>query len=237
MSVVDWLNVSSVTPCLTRSTVLAACIVIGTAMLSMGESERSGDRNTLIGVVCIVASLAMDGITAGLQKRIQNETQAATTYDFLYYTSCAMAATALLVSVATGDWTAGWAYCWEHPLLARRIVVLCICSSIGQSFIFFVICNFDTAVCATVTTTRKMASVVWSVSTKGHVLSPGGWGGLGLALVGVVMELRRKITGPRKAARGAEALEEESEVPLVAAQGGTLSRRTAATPRSGPLVV
>jgi UDP-galactose transporter B1 len=50
-------------------------------------------------------------------------------------------------------------------------------------------------VCATVTTTRKVFSVLLSIFLKGHSMSPIGWVGLSLASGGILSELMDKKEG------------------------------------------
>ena len=62
----------------------------------------------------------------------------------------------------------------------------------GQSFIFYTIATFDPLVCTTVTTTRKIFSVLLSIFLKGHSLPPAGWAGVALASAGILAEAAGK---------------------------------------------
>jgi UDP-galactose transporter B1 len=185
-----------------RDYCLAAAIVGGTAMLSLGESkgekEEQQHTNTLTGITFIIMSLAMDGVTAGLQKRLKRNALVAnkipTPCDFLLYTNVSMAATALTIALATDDWRQGWTFTVENPAMLRMILTCCVCSAIGQSFIFYIVAHFDPLVCATVTTTRKITSVVWSITTKGHVMSKQGGMGLLLAVSALLLEIQGKVS-------------------------------------------
>jgi UDP-galactose transporter B1 len=178
---------------------LAGAIVMGTALLSLGESSKEGkaSMSSPIGIVFILLSLVMDGVTAGLQKRLKSDAaktgKLPTTYDFLLYTNLSMAGTALTISIINYDFVDGWIFLTEHPDIQRMIAMVCLCSAVGQSFIFYVVAQFDPLVCATVTTTRKILSVVWSIATKGHHISGQGCVGLGLAIGGLLMEIRGKV--------------------------------------------
>jgi UDP-galactose transporter B1 len=140
----------------------------------------------------------MDGVTAGLQKRLKQNAlltqKIPTPCDFLLYTNASMAATALTIALATDDWRQGWKFTVENPAILRMVLQVCICSAIGQSFIFYVVAHFDPLVCATVTTTRKIMSVVWSIATKGHELSEQGCMGLGLAVSALLLEIQGKVS-------------------------------------------
>ena len=76
--------------------------------------------------------------------------------------------------------------------LETKIVKFALCSAVGQSFIFYTISNFDSLVCTTVTTTRKVFSVLLSIFLNGHKLSSQGWVGIGIASLGILSELQGK---------------------------------------------
>jgi len=182
-----------------RDYLFAALVVGGTALLSVGSKkvDKDDDHNnsTPAGLLFILLSLVMDGITAGFQKRLKRTYSAAppTTYDFLLFTNLAMGAIALAVSIGTMDLIIGYHFLNQNPIVAQMIIKVCICSAIGQSFVFYVVATFDPMVCSTITTTRKMLSVVWSVVSKGHELSNQGTLGLALALSGLLVEMQGKL--------------------------------------------
>lgn len=197
----------------------AALLVSGTALLSLntgGSSHGSNSTSSMAGILWISASLIMDGVTAGLQKRIQIETIHAPpkTLDFLLLTNISMGTIALIVSillpstittiasssstpttydvVSSNELLAGMQYLQQNPVCLRMVLTLCICSIIGQTFIFYIIAQFDPLVCSSITTTRKILSVLWSIVMKGHVISFQGKIGILLAITGMMLEIKGK---------------------------------------------
>jgi UDP-galactose transporter B1 len=71
-------------------------------------------------------------------------------------------------------------------------------SAVGQSFIFYTISNFEPLVCSTVTTTRKIFSVLLSIFVNNHKLDARGWTGIGVACMGIVGELQDKASKQHK---------------------------------------
>lgn len=169
-------------------------IIGGTAIVSMGK--KKGGSNSLMGVVYIMLSLALDGVTAGFQKRLKTETAKVGVkpkpYDFMFWTNLFMAITATFVALGLGELTSGVAFCVDNPEIMSKIVKFAICSAVGQSFIFYTIANFDPLVLSTITTTRKIFSVLLSIFLKGHALSLTGWSGIALACGGILSELTEK---------------------------------------------
>eukprot|EP00957_Ditylum_brightwellii_P201538 15326115-Ditylum_brightwellii.AAC.1 len=106
----------------------------------------------------------MDGVTGGLQKRLKADMNKVgikpKPYDFMFWTNLYMMIVAIFISFVLGEFT----------------------QAIGQSFIFYTVAHFDPLVCSTVTTTRKIFSVLLSIFTKGHQMSLQGWFGVSLAV-------------------------------------------------------
>jgi len=185
-----------------REYVQVAMIIGGTAVVSMGKKKGGSQSNSALGVAYIIGSLVLDGVTAGFQKRLKAETAKAGVkpkpYDFMFWTNLFMCGTAVVVALALGEFTSGLAYCASNPEILPMIVKFSLCSAVGQSFIFYTIANFDPLVLSTVTTTRKIFSVLLSIFMKGHSLSLTGWSGIGLACLGIVSELQAKASGKGK---------------------------------------
>jgi solute carrier family 35 (UDP-galactose transporter), member B1 len=180
-----------------REYLQVVAIIGGTAIVSMGK--KKGGENSILGVLYIALSLLLDGVTAGFQKRLKTETAKVGVkpkpYDFMFWTNLFMGVTAAAIAIGLGEFASGMAYCTKNPEILSKIINFSICSAIGQSFIFYTIANFDPLVLSTVTTTRKIFSVLLSIFLKGHALSLTGWSGIGLASMGILSELQDKMGG------------------------------------------
>jgi UDP-galactose transporter B1 len=184
-----------------REYLQVAAIIGGTAIVSMGK-KKGGASSSAMGVFYIVMSLALDGVTAGFQKRLKVDTAKVGVkpkpYDFMLWTNLFMCLTAAVIALALGEMTTGVAFCTANPEILSKIIKFAICSAVGQSFIFYTIANFDPLVLSTVTTTRKIFSVLLSIFLKGHSLSLMGWSGIALACGGILSELVLKSGGGGK---------------------------------------
>lgn len=200
----------------TNDYLYACAIVFGTTLLSLSRSSSSStaqqQHTTTLGIVMILLSLAADGATAGLQRKMitgnQDLKEQPKSYDFLLYTNLAMAVLAFFIAIATGDLFDGYAFLEERPGLSIMISQLCMCSAVGQVFVFYIIANFSPQMCAIITTSRKILSVGWSIAMKGHFINTQGTVGLAIALVGMVLEIHSKVKkcgkrpGPSDIVRG-----------------------------------
>lgn len=173
-----------------RDYLFAVLIVSGTALVSMGSNTaHQASSDTVTGLCLITASLFTDGCTGGLQKRLKKTTASfhPNNFDFLLYSHISQFVIAVCLCCITGE-------LWQAPQFIARnldiswyLISSCICSCIGQCFIFYVIQKFDPLVCTTITTTRKMMTIVLSFVFKGHRLDK--YGSLGLCLAGVALFL------------------------------------------------
>jgi solute carrier family 35 (UDP-galactose transporter), member B1 len=178
-----------------REYLSVAAIIGGTCIVSMGK-KSSGPASSMLGILFIVLSLACDGITGGVQNRLKKKSKEigveAKPYDFMFWTNLYMGITALAFAFGLQEVAPGIKYCTENPIILNKIIKFAVCSAVGQSFIFYTIANFDPLVCTTVTTTRKVFSVLLSIFLNGHQMSMEGWGGIGLASAGILSELLDK---------------------------------------------
>jgi UDP-galactose transporter B1 len=185
-----------------REYLQVAAIIGGTAIVSLGKKKGGGGDNSMMGVFYILMSLVLDGVTAGFQKRLKTETSKIGVkpkpYDFMFWTNLFMCLTACVVAGALGEVQSGVAFLVANPEILSKITKFAICSAVGQSFIFYTIANFDPLVLSTVTTTRKIFSVLLSIFLKGHSLSVLGWSGIGLSCSGILSELQSKSSGKKK---------------------------------------
>jgi UDP-galactose transporter B1 len=183
-----------------REYLQVAAIIGGTAIVSMGK-KKGGTSSSAMGVAYIVFSLVLDGVTAGFQKRLKTETAKKGVkpkpYDFMFWTNLFMCLTAIVIAMGLGEIQSGMAFCSANPEILTKIVKFSICSAVGQSFIFYTIANFDPLVLSTVTTTRKIFSVLLSIFLKGHSLSVTGWSGIALACAGIMSELESMSKGKK----------------------------------------
>jgi len=182
-----------------RQYLQVAAIIGGTAIVSMGKKKGGSTSNSSVGVAYIILSLVLDGVTAGFQKRLKVATAQAGVkpkpYDFMFWTNLFMALTAIVIATGLGDMSSGLAFCTANPEIFSKIGQFALCSAVGQSFIFYTIANFDPLVLSTVTTTRKIFSVLLSIFLKGHSLSLTGWSGIGLSCAGILSEMQSKMSG------------------------------------------
>nr|ABV22077.1 solute carrier family 35 [Amphidinium carterae] len=170
-------------------------IILGTVLVSMKGKSSSGS-STLFGVLYICGSLALDGLTGGVQSRLKAKQKekgvVAKPYDFMFWTNLFMMLVAVVVSTGLGETFSGWAFVMAHPAILTKVLLFAACSAFGQSFIFYTISNYGPLKVAGITTTRKIFSVLLSIFLKGHKLSLLNWAGIAVGSIGIAGELLPK---------------------------------------------
>lgn len=165
----------------------ASAIVAGTSLVTLAEGSSKSAQSSIAGMALVAAALACDGIVGGVQKSFKVECkekqQKARPYDMMFWTNFYMALAALVAALAGNELKKGMAFCRRNPSVMRQILKLSVCGAMGQSCIFYTISNFDSVVCTAVTTTRKLASVLLSLS-EGDKAGLSRLGLLGVAIAG-----------------------------------------------------
>lgn len=185
-----------------RKYLQVALIVGGTVMVNMSKKKASGESDTW-GLVFIMGSLACDGLTGGVQDRMKasykkTHSKSLQPYDMMFFTNLFMCLVALVVSLATNQFFGGIQYVTENPECAKMLFYFSMCSAAGQFFIFYTIANLGPLTCSTVTTTRKIFTVLLSIFVHGHPINEFGWAGIGTASLGIIGELAEKMGGSSK---------------------------------------
>merc|ERR1712066_748507 len=106
-----------------------------------------------------------------------------------FWTNFFMMVVGALAALCLGEFATGIAFILGNPAILPKVLAFGVCSAIGQSFIFFVVSEYGPLKNATVTTTRKIFSVLLSIFLKGHALAPMGWAGIALGSVAIIGEL------------------------------------------------
>jgi len=181
-----------------------ALIVAGTAVVSTAGKSKKGE-SSVVGLAFLVAALACDGIVGGTQKRLKaalkEKGMKERNFEMQFFTNFYMTLTAIVFMFALGEFEPGSKFLLANPGIFTDILKFSACSAVGQAFIFFTISAFDPLVCTTVTTTRKVFSVLFSILTKGHTLNSQGWTGIAMACGGILGELEEKYSSSKSKAK------------------------------------
>merc|ERR1712176_1178508 len=161
-------------------------------MGSLAGKSKKGE-SSVTGLVFLCAALACDGIVGGTQKGMKKalaeKGMKEKNFEMQFLTNFYMALTAVVFTFVLGELEPGLNFLRKNPEILSNVIQFAACSAVGQAFIFFTISSFDPLVCTTVTTTRKVFSVLYSIFAKGHQLNAQGWTGIAMACGGILGEL------------------------------------------------
>lgn len=176
-------------------------IVGGTVAVSMAGKSKPGEASSIFGLVFLVSALVCDGIVGGTQKGLKAKLKAKKmterNFEMQFIQNLYMMATGMGFVFIMGEFETCFVFLADNPDIFYDIVKFAICSAVGQAFIFYMISSFDPLVCTTVTTTRKVFSVLLSIVSKGHKLNMQGWAGIATACAGILGELEHKYSESR----------------------------------------
>merc|ERR1711865_604276 len=192
-----------------RKWVQVGLIIFGVVLLTVGKKKSGKDsaanENEAIGLGCLMLALVCDGATGGIQTNMKDQYKEdhgkkLQSYDLMLFTNLMMLLVAVGASTALDQLFSGVAFVSANPELMVALAKFSACSAIGQSAIFFTMANFDPLVTTTVTTVRKIFSVLLDIVSRGHVLNEIQWGGVAICSLGVLGELQEKFGGSKKPA-------------------------------------
>ena len=178
-----------------------ALITAGVCIFNLVGKSKAGGADSSYGLALIGFSLLMDAVTGGLQDRVKVRTKELnagapsskpTTHESMMYTNAAGCAVIAVVGFATGEITAGFAFCGRHPQVLTAIAIYSLASAMGQNFIYYTITNFNPLVLTTVTTTRKIFTTVYSVfRDPSNSLNTMQWSGCAAVFLGLALDIVR----------------------------------------------
>ncbi|EDU39713.1 Solute carrier family 35 member B1 protein [Pyrenophora tritici-repentis] len=182
------------------------------------------DASQSIGLVLLGVNLLFDGLTNTVQDHIftsfkgftgpqmmcaQNIMSTALTVGYLLVTPL-LASTPLsaYLGTASSELSDALNFITQYPTVGWDVLMFSACGAIGQVFIFHTLAHFSSLLLVTVTVTRKMLTMVWSVWWFGHEITGMQWLGVGLVFGGIGAEAavgRREKAKKAAAKKAAEA--------------------------------
>ncbi|KAF8543978.1 UDP-Glc/Gal endoplasmic reticulum nucleotide sugar transporter [Trichophaea hybrida] len=162
------------------------------------KSEVSNEeKNVIWGMMLLMINLLFDGLTNTIQDDIFAKAPKGTVSGpqmmaALNTLSSVLTSAYLVLNPWSTELMDALAFIGEHPKVGIDILGFAFCGAVGQVFIFYTLAKFGSLVLVTVTVTRKMLSMVFSVVAFGHSLSAMQMLGVGLVFFGIGAEAEVK---------------------------------------------
>jgi UDP-galactose transporter B1 len=187
----------------------------------------SADASQTLGLMLLGVNLLFDGLTNTVQDHIfgtfkgysgpqmmcaQNILSTALTVSYLMI-SPFLATTSLgswigLSSTGNGELSDALSFVAKYPEVGWDVLMFSACGAVGQIFIYHTLAHFSSLLLVTVTVTRKMLSMVWSVIWFKHEITGMLWVGVACVFGAVGAEA---ALGRREKAKKAKAKKAEEE--------------------------
>ncbi|CAN8065546.1 unnamed protein product [Agarophyton chilense] len=185
-----------------------ALITLGVALFSWNSKKAANAEPTsILGFLLLFASLFMDGVTGPLQERLVARYKPST-HQLMFWQNFCSVVWLLAGLVATGEGVRAGSFVLRHPHVMIDVMQFSLVSAFGQNFIFYTVRNFSALIVTTITTTRKMFTVLLSIFLYNHQMEPRKWVGLALVFVAISWEAAakqraKKLKAANKAAQEA----------------------------------
>ena len=148
--------------------VVACGVTAGVALFKLYERSDTSEKDTqLMGVVLILIYLGADSFTSNWQSRLFKEAEVSS-MAMMCYVNLFSSLFTLLSLLVNAESAYVARFVATAPELMRHVVLMAICSAIGQLFIFHTIKAYGPLVFATIQTVRQFLSVVLSLVLFAH---------------------------------------------------------------------
>lgn len=170
-------------------------IIVGTALVcrDVGESLWPPMAKRFI-----LAALVCDGIVGGTQQGMKDVFVDMKCkqrfFEMQFFTNLYMFVAATVFTFVKDENKPAREFLATYPGVETDINHLLILSAFGQSCIFYIISRFDPVVCTTLTTVRKVLSVLLSMLAKNHPFTSLGGCGIFLVVTGILCEIQEGMT-------------------------------------------
>jgi len=169
--------------------VVVGLITLGIYIFTSAKSSSGGEKeSSTFGLMLLVISLAMDGLTGPFQERLIHIYKPSH-YHMMYFINWWASIILGIALIATGKGIEGVQFCINFPEILSKLLLFSITSAIGQNFMYLTIYSFGSLACSLVTTTRKFFTIFISVLMFGHPLSNTQWVGVGVVFAGLSIDI------------------------------------------------
>ncbi|KAF1842969.1 UDP-Glc/Gal endoplasmic reticulum nucleotide sugar transporter-like protein [Cucurbitaria berberidis CBS 394.84] len=210
------------------------CVTLGVAVFTLhnpstakkaAKKGLSADASKTLGLFLLGVNLLFDGLTNTVQDQIfssfkgftgpqmmcaQNIMSTALTVGYLlvspYIAGTPLGSWLGLAPTGNGELADALHFVTANPSVGWDVLTFAACGAVGQVFIFHTLAHFSSLLLVTVTVTRKMLTMVWSVWWFGHEITGMQWVGVGLVFGGIGAEAAFNRAEKKKKMLAKEAL-------------------------------
>lgn len=135
-----------------------------------GDSHESNTNQTTIALVLIIVSILSEGVVGVIQDRMRATTKPSALH-MMFSINMYIVLFVSIAAVVTGDVFGFIKFVRKHPDILLRITSASLVGSLGQVFVYMMVSGFGALACSITTTTRKLFTVLISVTIMGNALT------------------------------------------------------------------
>ena len=160
---------------------------------NFGDNE--GVRGAWCGVVLLILFLFFDSFTGQWQTRMFQLNKALSPLQMMLIMNAFSAVFSFITLVHQEKLTPALTFVYTHPEIILHLVIFCICSTVGQLFIFYTVKNFGAVVFSIIMSMRILFSTLLSCFVYTHPITEMGFLGMAIVFGAITYRIRRKTDG------------------------------------------
>lgn len=149
----------------------------------------------MCGVVLLILFLFFDSFTGQWQSRMFKLNQDMSPLQMMFIMNAFSATFSFITLVHQEELYKSLIFVFYHPDMLLHLLVFCICSTVGQLFIFYTVKNFGAVVFAIIMSVRILFSTVLSCVVYSHPINELGFLGILIVFGAIAYRIRRKTEG------------------------------------------
>ena len=157
--------------------------------------DPEGVRGTWCGVVLLLLFLFFDSFTGQWQTRMFSLNKALSPVQMMLIMNAFSAVFSFITLVHQEKLSSAMTFVYVHPKIILHLVIFCICSTVGQLFIFYTVKNFGAVVFSIIMSMRILFSTILSCFVYSHPIKELGFLGIAIVFGAIFYRIRRKTEG------------------------------------------
>ena len=150
-------------------------------------------RGAMCGVVLLVLFLFFDSFTGQWQSRMFQLNKNMSPLQMMLIMNAFSATFSFITLVHQEELQKSMMFVYEHPHMFLHLLIFCICSTVGQLFIFYTVKNFGAVVFAIIMSIRILFSTILSCVVYSHPINELGFLGILIVFGAISYRISRKV--------------------------------------------
>lgn len=157
--------------------------------------DPDGVTGTWCGIALLLLFLGFDSFTGQWQSRMFTINHKMDSLQMMFITNFFSSAFSFVTLVHQGELETTMTFFYNHPTFAGHAVVFCLCSTVGQLFIYYTIQKFGAVVFSIIMAFRILLSVILSCVVYEHTINDLGYIGIMIVFAAISYRIHKKSEG------------------------------------------